>query len=351
MREPSAELIIDIDRIRNNIIYLKSLLKPDTKFMAILKANAYGHGLNIISKSIDDLVDGYGLVRLEEATSVRKYTSKKILLMQGVYSEDDFKIAYDNKFDLVVHNKNQLFAFENSDINIWLKVNTGMNRLGFLPEEIISLHKLYDLDKRKYVLMSHLACSDNPKDQLNEKQFKLFDQLADSLEANFEKSIGNTGCILNFPDQCFDWVRSGIGLYGGVLGNKKLKSAMTFRSKIIEIRNIKQNDRVGYNGRVIAKKDMKIAIVYAGYADGFPQSIKDNSKVVINDQVAQIFGQVSMDLISIDVTNISNCNIGDWCILWNEKNTHTKIAKDSNLISYELMTRITPRVKVIYENL
>ena len=126
---------------------------------------------------------------------------------------------------------------------------------------------------------------------------------------------------------------------------------MTFRSKIIEIRNIKQNDRVGYNGRVIAKKDMKIAIVYAGYADGFPQSIKDTSKVVINDQVAQIFGQVSMDLISIDVTNISNCNIGDWCILWNEKNTHTKIAKDSNLISYELMTRITPRVKVVYENL
>lgn len=110
-----------------------------------------------------------------------------------------------------------------------------------------------------------------------------------------------------------------------------------------------KNDRVGYNGRVIAKKDMKIAIVYAGYADGFPQSTKDKTTVIVNEYKAEIFGQISMDLISVDITNVPNCKIGDWCTLWDESNTN--IARDNNLISYELMTRITPRVKVIYKNL
>lgn len=350
MREPSAEVIINIDNIRNNIIYLKSLLNPNTNFMAILKANAYGHGLNKIAKEIDDIVDGYGLVRLEEALSVREYTSKKILLMQGIYNTDDLDIALEKNLDVVVHNRNQLFVLDSNNINFWIKINTGMNRLGFNPKEFDLIYKEKNLDNKKFILMSHLACSDNRMDKLNKKQFRLFNKIADSINSNFlQKSIANTGCILNFPEECHHWVRSGIGLYGGVVGNNELVPAMTFRSRIIEIRHIMKNDRVGYNGRVIAKKDMKIAIVYAGYADGFPQSTKDKTTVIVNEYKAEIFGQISMDLISIDITNVPNCKIGDWCTLWDESNTN--IAKDNNLISYELMTRITPRVKVIYKNL
>ena len=131
MKEPSAELIIDIDVIRNNTIYLKSLLNPNTKFMAVLKANAYGHGLQKIVEGINDIVDGFGLVRIEEALNVRNFSNKTILLMQGLYNKEDLDLAIKNNFDSVIHNQDQLFILDNKKIHIWIKVNTGMNRLGF----------------------------------------------------------------------------------------------------------------------------------------------------------------------------------------------------------------------------
>ena len=349
MKEPSAELIIDIDIIRNNIIYLKSLLNPNSKFMAVLKANAYGHGLQKIADGINDIVDGFGLVRIEEALNVRKFSNKKILLMQGLYNKADLDLAIKNNFDSVIHNQDQLFILDNENIHIWVKVNTGMNRLGFSPKEFSKIYK-GRLISREFTLMSHLACSDNPSDELNSKQFDLFNDVAKSYQDTMPKSIANTGCILNFPQQNFDWVRSGIGLYGGFIGNDILETAMTFRSQIIEIKNIKKGDRIGYNGRVTASHNMKIAIVYAGYADGFPQATFDNTKISINNYSASVFGQVSMDLLSIDVTKIPQCQIGDWCIFWDKHNTIKNLAVQNNLISYELMTRITPRVKVIFKN-
>ena len=349
MKEPSAELIIDIDVIRNNIIYLKSLLNPNTKFMAVLKANAYGHGLQKIVEGINDIVDGFGLVRIEEALIVRNFSNKTILLMQGLYNKEDLDLAIKNNFDSVIHNQDQLFILDNKKIHIWIKVNTGMNRLGFSSKEFFKIYK-GRLTSREFTLMSHLACSDNPSDELNNKQFDLFNDFAKSYQDTMPKSIANTGCILNFPQKNFDWVRSGIGLYGGFIGNDILKTAMTFRSQIIEIKDIIKGDRVGYNGRVTASHDMKIAIVYAGYADGFPQATFDNTKVSINNHSANIFGQVSMDLLSIDISNIPNCKIGDWCIFWEKNNSIKNLAAKNNLISYELMTRITPRVKVIFKN-
>ena len=349
MKEPSAELTIDINIIRNNIVYLKSFLNPSTKFMAVLKANAYGHGLEKIAEGINDIVDGYGLVRIEEALSVRKFSNKKILLMQGLYNKDDLDLATENNFDTVVHNQDQLFILDNEIIHSWVKVNTGMNRLGFSPKEFFKIYESR-LINREFTLMSHLACSDNPSDELNLKQFSSFDDISKSLKKIIPKSIANTGCILNFPQKNFDWVRSGFGLYGGFIGNDILESAMTFRSQIIEIKNIRKGDRVGYNGRATAPHDMNIAIVYAGYADGLPQATFDNTKVLINNISANIFGQVSMDLLSIDITNIPNSKIGDWCIFWDKNNSIKNLAMRNNLISYELMTRISPRVKVIYNN-
>ena len=348
MREPSAELIVDIGVIRKNILYLKSLLNPETKFMAILKANAYGHGLKEVTLGIDDIVDGYGLVRIHEALEIRENSSKKILLMQGVYNNQDFDLANKNDLDLVVHNDDQLFILDNPNINIWIKINTGMNRLGFSPKSFSSIYKKH-LTKRQFTLMSHLACSDNPLDDLNKKQFNAFDEVSKNVQTNHHKSIGNTGCIINYPNQGFDWVRSGIGIYGGYSADNTLQSAMTFRSKIIEIKDIKKGDRVGYNGRVIASKDIKIAIVYAGYADGYPQSTFDKTKVSINNKEVNIFGQVSMDLISIDISDISDCKIGDWCTLWSSKDSINNHIANNNLISYELMTRITDRVKVSFK--
>jgi len=347
----NSELIIDSKLLRENISYIKSKLRNESKFMAVIKSDAYGHNLESVTQSIDDLVEGYGVVRINEAKKIRNLSKKKILLMQGIYSHEEFIAAKEFNLDVVVHNQDQFKIFKENNYfkNLWLKVNTGMNRLGFEIDDFMDIYNKYLFDK-KFVLMTHLAASNDKESISNHEQFKAFEDLTKKMHENVEKSIANTGCILNFPQKNFDWVRSGIGLYGGFIGNDILESAMTFRSQIIEIKNIRKGDRVGYNGRVTAPHDMNIAIVYAGYADGLPQATFDNTKVLINNISANIFGQVSMDLLSIDITNIPNSKIGDWCIFWDKNNSIKNLAMRNNLISYELMTRISPRVKVIYKN-
>ncbi|NCX34998.1 MAG: alanine racemase, partial [Proteobacteria bacterium] len=271
---------------------------------------------------IDDLVDGYGVVRLDEATNLRKVSNKKILLMQGVYSQEDFLLAKEHNLDLVVHNQHQLkIIIDNKNFNnLWFKVNTGMNRLGFEEDEFLKIYNEY-LKDLNFTLMTHLAASNNKEDPSNEKQFKRFEKLCENLHSGVTKSVGNTGCLINFPDKCFDWIRVGIGMYGGYIGDNNLETAMTLKSPIINIREINKGDKVGYDGRAIAEKKMRIASVYLGYADGLPQYIKDGTIVRINNQDACIFGKVSMDLTTIDITDIRECNIGDWCEFFSPKHS------------------------------
>ena len=156
---------------------------------------------------------------------------------------------------------------------------------------------------------------------------------------------------MNFPEFSLDWVRCGIGIYGGYLNDDQLKTAMTLRSPIINIRSIKKGDKVGYDGRAVAKNDMKIASVYLGYADGLPVTIKDGTSVMVRDQIAKVFGRVSMDLTTIDVTQISNCRIGDWCEFFSPKLPISNISKSNDLISYYFMTNIKSRVKKVYKSI
>jgi alanine racemase len=156
---------------------------------------------------------------------------------------------------------------------------------------------------------------------------------------------------MNFPEKSYDWVRCGIGIYGGYLNDPNIKTAMTLRSPIVNLRSISKGEGVGYDGRAIADKDMKIASVYLGYADGLPVGIKDGTKVLINGSEAQIFGKVSMDLTTIDVTNLKECNVGDWCEFFSPSLPISNIAKSNDLISYYLMTSIKSRVKKIYKNI
>ena len=156
---------------------------------------------------------------------------------------------------------------------------------------------------------------------------------------------------MNYPNKTYDWVRCGIGIYGGYIGNHDLKTAMTLRSPIVNIRNINKGDKVGYDGRAVAKKDMKIASVYLGYADGLPVNIKDGTTVMINNEIASVFGKVSMDLTTIDVTNILNCNTGDWCEFFSPKLPISNISKSNDLITYYFMTNIKSRVKKVYKSI
>ena len=352
MSRLSTELLIEPSIVRDNILQLKSQIENKSNFMAIIKSDAYGHILPNIVRDIDDLVDGYGVVRLEEAIELRQISKKKILLMQGVYSNEDFLEACENSLDLVVHNSHQFEILKKNNYfnNLWFKINTGMNRLGFEEEEFLDIYKNY-LTEKKFTLMSHLAASNVPNDRSNENQFKRFDKLSNKLHSEVLKSIANTGCIINFPDKSFDWVRVGIGIFGGYIGNSQLKTAMTLRSPIINIRDIKKGEKVGYDGRAIASKDMKIATVYMGYADGLPNNINDETIVKINNQDAKVFGKVSMDVTTVDVTNIKNCKIEDWCVFFSPKHSINNLASSNELISYDLMIRIKSRVKRSYKNL
>ncbi len=350
MTSINSELIIDPKIFRNNILFLKNKLSNSSKFMAVIKSDAYGHDIEHIVKDIEDLSDGFGVVRIDEALKIRELSNKKILLMQGVYSKEDLDISIKNKFDLVVHNPDQFQIIKERNYyeGLWLKLNTGMNRLGFDIDTFLRIYEEYLFDK-KFTLMTHLAASNDVSNPSNENQFKIFEDISSKLNNSIERSIANTGCIMNFPNKTYDWVRCGIGIYGGYIGNHELKTAMTLRSPIVNIRNISKGDKVGYDGRAVATKDMKIASVYLGYADGLPVTIKDDTPVMINDQMASVFGRVSMDLTTIDVSNIEKCSAGDWCEFFSPELPITNIATSNDLISYYLMTSVKSRVKKVYK--
>ena len=347
MTTHSAELIVDSSKIISNISDLKSLISSDSKFMFIVKSNAYGHSLKEIIKNLESCVDAFGVVRMEEAILVRKSTSKPILLMQGIYTEHEINIARENNIQVVIHKMSQ-FKFigkDDNELGLWVKVNTGMNRLGLSHEELKEAYE-NGIISSDSVLMTHMACADNPDDPMNEMQINKFEKAFDIVERKTKRSICNSACLINFPQLSFDWVRSGIAAYGGEFKDLNLKTAMTFRAPIISIRNIRKGDRVGYGGRKKASKDMKIAIVYAGYADGIPQTATDGTKVMVNDKQAVIFGRVSMDLVSIDVTNLPEVSENDLVSFWSEELPINEFSNNNGLISYELMTRISSRVNV-----
>jgi len=346
----NAELHINVSILKENICYLKTRIDKKSNFLAVVKANAYGHSLKKFVEKLDDYVDGYALVRLDEALQVRDLSKKPILLMQGIYDDDEALIAKRNGFMCVLHTQEQIRTYSRNleNKNIWLKVNTGMNRLGF-SENV--LNDLNLLNIKPSVLMSHLASSDDLHNPSNDKQFKVFNNIFEKYSDIKQRSILNTGGIINFPEHAYDWVRCGIGMYGGFNGEENLKTAITFKSKIISINNVKKGESVGYGGRITANSDKKIASVYCGYADGFPQSIIDGTKAMIGEYEVPIFGRVSMDIVTVDVTDIPDIQFGDWVEFWSPKNSINKISNNNSFISYEMMTRIDNRVKkVIHED-
>ena len=231
MTSINSELIIDPIIFRENISLLKNKLNDSSKFMAVIKSDAYGHHLENIVKDIQDLSDGFGVVRIDEAKKIRNLSNKKILLMQGVYSKKDLNTSIENNFDLVVHNMNQFEIIKDANHyeGLWFKLNTGMNRLGFETNEFLEIYEQYLHDK-KFTLMTHLASSNDTSSSSNESQFKIFEDISSKLNNSIERSIANTGCIMNYPNKTYDWVRCGIGIYGGYIGDDKLKTCLLYTS-------------------------------------------------------------------------------------------------------------------------
>ncbi|MXP50929.1 alanine racemase [Pantoea sp. SoEX] len=336
--------------LKHNLSIVRSIV-PKLKIWSVIKANAYGHGINNIWSLSD--TDGFALLSLEEAIMLRQHGWKKpILLLEGFFHVKDLYLISRYNLTTVIHSHWQIKALENTvllnPVSIYLKINSGMNRLGFEQKSFNKiLYKLNFLKNiRDITLMMHIGNNDN-SDNIN-----YFDRIKKSIKGkDYLCSISNSACVLWNSDVHYDWVRVGILLYGASpsgnwsdIANINLQPAMTLSSKIIGIQKLRLGDTIGYGSSYIAKKRQRIGIVACGYADGYPRHAPNGTPLLVDGNITQLLGTVSMDMITIDLTNCPQTCIGSSVELWGNTIKIDQVAKAAGTVSYELMCSLAPRV-------
>ncbi|MCL1038617.1 alanine racemase [Shewanella submarina] len=355
---PRAE--IRLGALTHNLSRLK-VLAPASKVLAVVKANAYGHGLLNVAGHLDGKADGFGLARLEEALALREGGVKaKLLLLEGFFRAEDLPLLVTHGIDTVVHHESQLEMLEQAQLDkpvtVWMKVDSGMHRLGFVAEQFESVYQrlLACPNVAKPVhLMTHFSRADEPEQDYTGYQLKVFDTLTSGLIG--ERSIANSAGALFWPDSRRDWIRPGIALYGispvtGDLGtNHGLKPAMDLKSRLISVREHKSGQPVGYGGYWHADRDTRLGVVAIGYGDGYPRNAPEGTPVWINGRRVPVVGRVSMDMLTVDLGPDATDVVGDDVLLWGEALPVEEVAEHIGTIAYELMTKLTPRVAVCLE--
>ncbi|WP_068546353.1 alanine racemase [Thalassotalea crassostreae] len=365
MARPTKALISKSAIIHNfNVV---QQFAPHSKNLAIVKANAYGHGSIVVANILNPLVNAFGVSCIEEALEIRNAgVDKPILLLEGVFSKDEIAVAADNDFWIMISNQLQSKWLVESRIskaiNVWLKVDTGMHRLGLMNEEAIKVYAELNNSNNVnegIVLATHFSSADEQDYQDTKIQIQKFKQVQSSLinhlnsDAKIQCSVANSAAIMAWPDSRLEWNRPGFMLYGNspLLSESnyadKLKPAMTMQSEIISIRSIEKGESVGYNKVWTAERQSKIATVAIGYGDGYPQSAKSGTPTLVNGVIAPLAGKVSMDMITIDVTDISNVSVGATVILWGEGLSVNEVAKCSNTSGYEILARLPNRTPTV----
>lgn len=347
---------INLTALAQNLAQVKVFV-PKSKILAIIKANGYGHGLIRVAKQLT-AADGFGVASIDEAILLRQNGFlHPIILLEGVFSEQEMPLVVLHRLELVIHSFYQLEWLEdlilinkNLQLTIWIKIDTGMHRLGFKPEQITELQaKIVKLNNSISInWLSHFSSSDSCV-SFTQQQMDLFNSLTKNSVG--EKSLANSAAIERFPKSHLDWVRPGIMLYGAGKHQQLIpsfKPVMSFYSQIIALKWIKKSDTVGYNNTWMADKNTFIAIVAVGYGDGYPRHAKSGTPVLIANQLVPLVGAVSMDMISVDVTKIAKeVFIGAEVTLWGKGLPVDTIADYADTISYELLCGITQRVPKI----
>ena len=357
-----TSLEIDLNSINHNLNYFKSKLKTDTKVLVVVKAFGYGSDATQIAKFLESKVDYFAVAYLDEGIALRNAGIKTPILVLHPQKSNILKIIEYN-LEANAYSINLLKAIleivktENlQNIPIHLKFNTGLNRLGFNKKDISEIVSLIKNQKEVYIksIFSHIAASED----LNERAYTIqqitdFKAIADELIPQLRnipfKHMLNTSGIINYAEEAqFEMVRLGIGLYG--FGNdknetEKLKNVLTLKSVISQIHTIEKGESLGYNRSYIAETTTKTATIPIGHADGISRQFgKGKGFVYINNKKAPIVGNVCMDVIMVNITNIT-CNEGDEVIIYRDQQHIEEIAKSANTIPYELLTAISQRVK------
>lgn len=339
-----AKAIIDLDTLKHNFQRVKHYA-PNSKIMAVIKADAYGHGMIQAAQALD-AADAYAVAQLSEAIALRDAgISKPVTVFQGFQTADQLAQMRSLQLRPVVYQAAQVELIEQQDegdLAVWLKVDTGMGRIGVPVEAATELwHRLkQSRSVTQLGLSSHFANADVPDHESNQKQIDTFNQLAQTLQA--ETSLANSAGLISFPQAQGDWVRPGIMLYGSspIAGKTAaelgLKPVMQFQSELIAINHLKKGDCVGYGSLWQCPEDMTVGVVAAGYADGYPRHAQ-SAPASVNGQPTQIIGRVSMDMISLDLRNVKNPKIGDEVELWGRQVDVDRVAQCSETIAYELL--------------
>jgi len=351
---------IDLAAIRHNLSRVKQLA-PNSKVMSVIKANAYGHGDIDIANALQDS-DAFAVARLAEGLRLRQAgITKNIVILEGVNNSDQLQLAADNDLSLVFHNTLQIELLTHAPTTkpltfCWLMVETGMHRLGMTQSQLNDALAILTNSQKvsgEIGLMSHYANADNWTDPRNVQQREKLK--AASLMHAGPVSMANSAAILSQHNGDNEWLRPGIMLYGASPFEDKssadlgLKPVMTLTAQLIAIEQLEVGDQVGYGGDWKADKAMTVGTVNIGYGDGYQRQLSNHSKVCIDNQLVDVIGRVSMDMICIDLSSINQANIGDPVTLWgNEIIAVDTVAKHANTIAYELLCQLNQRVRRQY---
>ena len=344
---------IDLSALTSNLKLVKKIAK-NSKVMAVLKANAYGHGLIESVKAIKS-AEGIAILTIEEAVKIRKAGFENtILLLEGLFAAEDIRQAEKLNLNIVVHNDLQMDYLSDvtlkNPINVHLKMNTGMNRLGFQPDQVDYLIENLNANPNvsDITLMTHFATADE-KEGIT-KQLDCFNRVTNNY--NFSSSVANSAALYKFPEARLDWVRPGILLYGASpfedISAKEIevKPVMSLVSKIIAIQDIKKGQAVGYGSNFIDKNDMRIGIVACGYGDGYPRHAKTGTPIFVHDKTTKTVGRVSMDMLYVDLSKIEKAVIGSKVEMWGNHISVDEVAKNSGTVGYELLCNISASSRV-----
>ncbi|PID44519.1 MAG: alanine racemase [Proteobacteria bacterium] len=335
--------------------------------MPVLKADAYGHGLAELCRWVPE-GDTIALTSIDEACIVRGQGIKNtVLLLEGCFSADELNWCAANNIETVVHSQHQIddlarfceSVSNTGHLSVWIKFDTGMHRLGFPCDQAgAALLAVKRLDRVKLCgALTHMACADDIANRKTGQQMLLFEEKVLAPYSWPAVSLANSAVLMNYPDNLHNLVRPGIMLYGGSCDVNKtgvelgLRAVMSFRSEIIAIRTIGAGESVGYGGRWVSTRESKVGVVAVGYADGYPRHAPDGTPVWLNGVIAPMVGRVSMDMITVDLTDVPEAKVADRVELWGENLSVDLVANHCETIAYELMTSITRRVPKIYPDL
>ena len=355
----AATVVINRRALRHNLQRLRELA-PASKLVAVVKANAYGHGLLETARTLTTPTPLASPGWKRRCACERGGIAQPILLLEGFFAAEDLAVIAAQRLHTAVHSPEQLAALEQADlpepVTVWMKLDTGMHRLGVRPEEAEAFYQRLSQCKnvRQPVnVVSHFARADEPTCGATERQLDIFTTFTEGKPGL--RSIAASGGILLWPQSHYDWVRPGIILYGvSPLDDRSTgkdfgcQPVMTLTSSLIAVREHKAGEPVGYGGTWISERDTRLGVVAMGYGDGYPRAAPSGTPVLVNGREVPIVGRVAMDMICVDLGPQAQDKAGDAVVLWGEGLPVERIAEITKVSAYELITRLTSRVAMKY---